>query len=459
MIAFRLAEAEQTFAQLAQLDGGHPAAAHHLAKIAWWRAITMEQAVLYDAYFERSDAAIALLRDVPEGPWRNLFRAETELHRSTIHAKKGENMKAALSLRQAYVHFERNAQRYPEFSESQWGMGLCYAIVGSVPRGYRWVLRTLGYRGSVAQGMRQIAASADHSSYYRDEAAIFYAILDEVINESRGRGADRLRAVYRRHPDSPVMQYLMGFLLLNERDAVEAEKVLRRASTALSRPGVYPIPLVDYYLADALFRQNRFAEAVVLFEQFLASFPGKALRAQSALKAGLSREMLGDRAAAERHYRAVEAREDNDADESARREARDLLARRMNAAERSLLLARNAFDGGRTAEAVRQAQVVLADRSASDLRRAEAAYRIGRAYQVQRTWHQALQHYEYAVHNPGDPLAKWGPWSQFYIGEVYAAMGRRDDARQAYQRALANEQRFEYHKSLEQRARAALERL
>jgi tetratricopeptide (TPR) repeat protein len=459
MIAFRLAEADQTFERLARLDPTGPAGPAHLAKTAWWRALTMEQPPLYDAFFERSDAALAALRDVPDGPWRHHFRGEIELQRATVFAKQAEYLKAALALRQAYNNFERNARQHPDFHESRWGMGLCYVTVASVPRPFRWVLRTLGFRGTVTAGMREIAASADRSQYYRDEASVFLAFLDEALQEGRGNGLRRLRQVHARHPDSPATAYLLGVGLLTTRDAAGAERALRAADAALARPGVYPIPYVDYYLGEALFRQDRFGEAAGRFERFLGAFPGKAHRAQGHLKAGLAREMAGDRPAALRHYRAVEVRRDYDSDASALRAAQARVAAPLSAHERALLRAQNAFDAGRYAEAVRLAQPVMTDTAAPPLARAEAAYRAGRGYHLQGQWAQALQHYEYAVHNPGDPVAKWGPWSQLYLGEVHAARGDRAAARAAFDRVLALEQPVEFHKSLEQRARAARERL
>jgi len=459
MIGFRLADADQTFARMAQSDPAGPAAAFHLAKTAWWRAITMEQDALYAAFFERSDAALAALRDAPEGPWKNHFRAEAELHRAIVFAKQASYLNAARAMRQAYNGFERNARQHPDFHESRWGMGVCYLTVASVPRQFRWVLRTLGFRGTVPDGLREIATAAERSQYYRDEAAILYAFADDAFNEGRGDGVARLRAVRARHPESPVTAYVLGVGQLVARDAAGAERSLRAAEAALGRSGVYPIPYVQYYLADALFRQDRFADAAPRFERFLAAFPGQAFRAQAHVKAGLAREMLGERAAAERHYRSVRVRRDYDTDASARREAEARLARPMSERERTLLRARNAFDGGRYDEAVRLAQPVMTDASAPALARAEAAYRSGRAYHVTRRWAQATQHYQYAVDNPGDPLAKWGPWSQYYIGEVQAAQGNREAARQAFDRVLAYEHPFEYHKGLEARARAARQRL
>jgi tetratricopeptide (TPR) repeat protein len=459
MIAFRLDAAEATFERLAAAESARPAAFLHLTKIALWRGMIMEQPDLYDRFFEQSDRLLAALDEVPESAWRTHFRAETELYRAVIHAKKTEYARAAFALRQAYKHFERNVEEHPSFYESAWGMGLCHAVVGLVPSSFQWVLKLMGFRGTVQQGLREMKVSAERSTFYRDEAAIIFAITDLMINESKEDGMAYVVAMRERHPQSPLVNYILGFALINQREAAEAEAALRRAEALLQPPGVYPMPYVDYYLGDALFRQNRFAEAARYFERYVKSFPGDALRAQAHLHLGLAREMAGDRAGALRAYERVRTREDYDSDADALREAQKRIDAPLAGHERTLLLGANAFDGGRYREAVRTLQPVLGDQDAPAVLRAEAAYRSGRAFHALGEWRDAARHYRFAVSRPGDEHAKWGPWAQYYLGEVFEAQGDEDAARTAYERALAYEQSFAYHKALEQRAKAALDRL
>jgi tetratricopeptide (TPR) repeat protein len=219
------------------------------------------------------------------------------------------------------------------------------------------------------------------------------------------------------------------------------------------------LPYVDYHLGLALFRQDRFEEAADLFERYIRSPPGRGLVAQAMLHAGLSRELLGDRRTAERHYRRVRATRDNDSDQQAEREAERRLDHPMTATERAVLLGATAYDGGRYEDAIRTLQPALGDRDADVTLRAEAAYRTGRAYQALGDDREALRHYGLAIARPGDPLAKWGPWAIYHVAEVHEAAGDLDAAQEAYEEALANDAEFDYHKSLEQRAKAALERV
>lgn len=459
MLALRLDAADRAFYALAAQPSAEAAARFHLAKSALWRAMILEQDALYARFFERSDSLLAVLGALPDSPWKTHFRAEAELHRAIVHGKKAEYARAAMALRQAYNHFERNVNQHPSFFESYVGMGLCHVAVGSVPKKFRWLLNLMGFGGTVAEGMREMRTAAERSSYYREEAAVYFAFTDLIVNEGKEDGLARLAALHRRHPDSPITGYAYGLGLLQKRRAADAEAVLRRAAGRLDAPGTFALPYVTFYLADALFAQDRFDEAARLFQRFIDTFPGEALVAQAHLHAGLALEMSGRRGDALVHYRRIHVREDYDSDAAARLQADERLTAPLSPHERTLLLGRNALDSGRYREAVTTLQPVLGDQGAPDDQRAEAAYTSGRAYFFLGNHREAIRHYGFAVSRPGDPLAKWGPWSQFYIGEAHEAAGDRSAAREAYERALAYDGAFAFHKALEQRARAALGRL
>ena len=459
MIAFRLDAAEAAFRRLDRAEPASPAALYHLTTLALWRALMNEREPFYGRFFAVADTLEARLDALPASPWKTHFEAELAFQRAVVYAKQERYPKAGLALRAAYNRYADNLRRHPDFWESYKGMGLCHVAVGAVPRAYRWILSVLGFGGTVQQGMDELEAALRNSAYGREEAALYLAVVDALLNEGKAGAIRHVAALHAAYPESPMPAYLHAFLLLNDRRAEEAEAALRHAAAQQAPADVDDVPYVDYYLAEALFRQNRFEEALPLFERYARTYRGHALLASAHLHAGLAREMTGDRDGALAHYRRVQADRDYDSDRSAQRRAARLLERPLSDDERTLLLGQNLYDGGRYEDAVRTVQPVLGDPEAEVVHRAEAAYRSGRAYQALGAWNEAIRHYRIAVSNPGDPLAKWGPWSQYYIGEVYEEMGDAEAARRAYRAALDYEAEFDYHKALEQRARTALGRL
>ncbi len=459
MIAFRLDEAEATFRRLDVLEPESPAADFHLTTIALWQALMTEREPWYGRFFSRADSLEDRVGELADSAWKTHIEGELSMQRAVVYAKQERYAKAALALRGAYNRYDANVRNYPEFWESYKGMGACHIAVGTVPKAYRWIMSILGFGGTVQQGMAEIELALTNSAYSREESAVLLALMDALMNEQRVGAIRHVEALYEAYPESPMPAYVYGFLLLNARRAVDAEAVVREGMRREEPEEIADMPYFGYYLADALFRQNRFEEAAPLFEEYVRSYRGQTLIAQSYLKAGLSREMLGDSEQALRHYERIRSDRDVDADKSAIRRAEQLIDAPISENERTLLLGQNLYDGGSYEEAITVLQPVLTNREATVAHRAEAAYRSGRAFQSLETWDEALRHYTFARDNPGDVLAKWGPWSQYHIGEVYEELGNREDARRAYRAALEYEEEFDYHKALEQRTKTALGRL
>ncbi|MEM0963393.1 MAG: tetratricopeptide repeat protein [Bacteroidota bacterium] len=447
--AFRLAAAEEGFRQLADLEPGSVGGAYGMAGVALWRAFAIEEEDVFDRFYAINDS----LQAAADAQGYVLVGAVAKLQRALAFGRQERYTRAAGSFREACIRF-----RQLTGPDAAYGQGICQAAAGSVPRSYRWIARLLGFRGSIASGLALLDASSSSGGLLAEDATIALAITDATLNERRAGSVDRLVALADARPDSPLLAYLAGYHLLLDRRADEAEAALRRAKAALTTSDA-DIPFVDAHLGVALYRQHRFDEAIPLLESYVRTFRGRALVAQSTLYAGIAREMTGDRRRAESHYRRVRASRDYDVDLSAAREAERRLESPMTPAERLLVLGGTAYDGGRYDEAVAHLQPVVTDRDLPAVVRAEAAYRTGRARQAQETWDDALRHFRLAVDRRGDPMAKWGPWALYHMGEVEEARGAHGAAERIYQEVLDNEAEFDFHKSLEQRARAAMERI
>ena len=456
-LAFRLDDARRAYRRLGAAEPASPAGAYGLETVALWTALLAEDDAAIDRFYALNDSLADVADRLPSSPATRLAAANARLHRAIALGRQERYARAGLAFRDACGQFRDLGDAAGP--DADFGRGVCEVAAGSVPRKYRFLARLFGFSGSVAGGLERLGAAGDGDGAQAAESVIALAISDATLNERRAGGVERLSALAEAHPASPVVAYLEGYLLLLDRRAVDAEAAFRRAEAALRTPGAAPLPFLDAHLGMALFRQDRFEDARALLEGFVRSYRGPSLVAQATLMAGIAAEMSGDRPGAERLYRRVRAARDYDSDLSSEREAERRLEAPMTASERALLRGQTAFDGGRYDEAVRALQPIVTGSDLPAVDRAEAAYRTGRAYQAMEQWDQALRHFKLAVDRPGDPLAKWGPWSLYHRGEVYEAQARTDEARTAYEAVLDNEDEFDFHKALEQRTRTALERL
>ena len=456
LLAFRLDDARRAFGALGRAEPTRAAGVLGLESVALWQALAEERAPFPERFYALNDSLDRAAAALPETPSGRLVRATAVLHRALMLAREERYARAGLAFRDACGRFRALPDSLPD---ALFGQGVCEAAAGSIPSKYRWLGRVFGFSGTVAGGIDKLARASRGSGAFAVEATAAFAVVDATLNERRAGGLDRLGEAAAARPGSPVLAYLRAFYLLTDRRAVEAEADLRRAAATLAAPGAAAFPFVDADLGMALFRQDRFAEALPLLSRYARTFRGSALLAQTTLHAGLAAELTGDRRTAETFYARVRAARDYDIDLAAAREAALRRTEPLTPAGRALLLGRNAYDSNRLDEAIRRLQPVLTNAALSDAERAEAAYRTGRAYQAQRDTPEAVRHFDLAIARAGDPLARWRPWSLYHVGELHEAAGRRDDARTAYRAALAVEGAYDYRTSLEQRAKTALARL
>lgn len=458
LLAFRLAEAEQTFLQLSRTPDGDAAAWHHLAMTSLLKLILTSDRRIEAEFFARSDSLKATLRTYPDSRWRAWLGAEANLHRALAEAKTGDYMQAVLAARLAYNQLERIQQVWPGFAEAYKARGLMQWAIGSLPSGYQRFLRLIGYHGDAGEGLRLLRLAAQQSTYGREEASALLAMNDVILNEARGEAIPRLRQLHLAHPENPFLAYLYGYALFTDRRAVEAEAVLRQVARLEAASG-FPVTYADFYLAEALFRQDRYAEAETWYRRYQTRHAGPEMKALTNLHLGLVMEVQGRRNEALAFYRNVVAQREYDSDAAATRRAARLLHTPLDGYGRTLVLARNAHESRRYSQALAWLEQVYTAPDAPADGRAEAAYRMGRIYQEQHRWDDALRCYRHASQHPGDPQAKWGPWSRYYTGEVYEAQGSGAEAEAAYTAALRWNGPFDYRQALEQRVRFALRRL
>ena len=457
---FRMPAATQTLHQLARRPDGAVAARHHQALVALLKGLVTDEDAYLDTFFEHSDALEEQLEEVPETPWRAYLEAEGTLHRVIARIKTEQYMRAAWGARSAFKQYEVLAQNEasPVYYDAQMGWGLLHAVVGSLPGGWRRFLRFLGYDGSVVAGREELERAATQSRLHQLPAGLMLSLVDLSLFRDLERARQRLAQLHRRHPESLLVSHLYGLALLDSRHAGEAVDVLRAAVRRAASKEYFYLNYLDYYLAQALFRTDDFRGAAKYYRQYLNRHDGPALKAIAHLHLGEALEMQGRRAEALRHYRQVETSREFDSDRAARRAAKQHVQAPMTSHERTLLLGQGAYDSGRYARADSLLGQVFRASSATAAERGEAAYRRGRVYQAREQWGKAVQAYRFAIARPGDPQAKWAPWSQFYLGEVYEARGQQAKARAAYEKALEYED-FDYAQSLEQAVRSALDRL
>lgn len=459
LIDFRLDEAERQFGALAERADGGPAGTFHLATVSMYKGMVTDDPAYFDEFFERYDRFEAAVEGVHEGKWKAYLRSEAQLQRAIVAAKAEHYMRAAFSARSAYNGFEELLEAHPRFADAHLGMGLLRLTVASLPGGWRRLLSVLGFDGTAEEALGALRFVEEEGVYQAEVATLLLSVIDVVLYQDAEAGVARLGPFAARHDRSLLGQHLYGFALLADRQAAEAAGVLQAAVSRAEEPDYFFINYIEFYLAEALLRMNQHADAERYYRRYLARHRGPALKSTAHYMLGVAVELQGERDEALQYYRMVKENRDFDSDAAAYRAAQQRLNEPLEGHAFVLLMARNAFDAGRDEEAEQLLDPLMSQTQLPAPVLGEAAYRLGRVYHEQGRLEAAAESYAYAAERPGDPRAKWGPWSRFYLGEIHAAQGRSPQARQAFEEALAYERPFDYEQALEQAVRLAREAL
>lgn len=459
LIDLRLNDAEAALRRLQARPDGAPAALLTRAHVALYRAFLQDDDAQFAVFARRADSLDRALAPLPDSRWRSTMGAEADLLRALVAVRKEQMLRAALAGRDAYNGYEKATGGTPSVADADLGFGLIQFLIGSAPRTYQTILRLLGFRGSVEAGRARIVRAAEQGRYRATEANLALAVLDLTVRNDQAGGRARAEALRTAHPDSPLTGLLLGYTMLGDRRASQALPVLTQTVEQGNRPDVVAVRFAHFYLADALLKTGRPADAEREARAYLRGLRGPSLRAQAQRALGTALELQGRHAEAVGVFRQIRKTRISDNEEAAVRYAARFIAAPMTDVEKALLEAEFAYEDRRAANAEAGFRAVLARPDATPANLAEAQYRLGRTLMDDpaRTA-EARRAFETAIAAPDpDALDGVAPWSQFYLGTLDAKAGRNADARRRFEAALRVDGAFDYHQSLEQRAKAALE--
>ncbi len=457
LFAYRLDRADSILYVLAEHEEGGPAAWFHLTMTALHRALMSDEDEYFQSFYARRDTLARLLDRQPRSLWADYMRAETGLWEAVVHAKRGRYVRSAMAARSSFGRFSRIVADEPAFFEAYKGLGLLHLSIGSLPGSFRFLLKVLGYQGGIAQGLNELEQAYTRSRYNSFEAGIFLAFAKVTLYISGQEGLHIVEDIYQRDTSSTLAAHLYGFLLLSDQQAERAAEVLSAAVARSETPAYFYDEYIDFYLAEAHFRNDRFDDAELYYRRYIDRHSGPALKAQANLGLGRALEMQGRRSEALGFYDRVRAQREFDTDAASKRAAERLRQRPIAGIDRELLLAANAYDSRRWERAEELLTEILTNGASSDDEKAEAAYRLGRLEEGRGRYAEAIAAYGQAISLQSDRRARWAPWSWFYIGRIWLSQGLDDQARQAFDHARAYGGGFDYHQALEQSIRAALE--
>ena len=411
----------------------------------------------YDRLSKNKDDRINVIKKQgnKESPYYYYTLGEIHFHSAVLKIRFGDYVSAIFEMRRAFRLMEQNKYHHPEFKPTYKTMGLLHAVLGSVPDKYKWGVSLLGMEGDIKLGMQELETLVDLSRenkfLFKEETVTLYAFLLFHLGKD-GDGSWQILEEFSFPDKTNLMDYYtiahIGIHTGRTNKAIEYLHSKPEGSDYLNYPHL------DYLMGLAkLYRQDD--DADVYFGRYLESYKGKNHIKDSYQKLAWFNLLRGDTSSYINFMENAKRYGDDviDADKQAKREAQSGVIPNV-----SLLKARLLFDGGYYEKASKFLETVSIESLEHIEHKTEYTYRLGRIYHEWGKIEQSIPYYLRTIDRGNDIKMYYAANAALQLGYIYEG---KEDIREAvkYYELCLDMKNHEYKNSIDQKAKAALNRL
>ncbi len=406
----------------------------------------------YPRFSERLDQ----LEEGPKtSPFYNYCLSTVRIHRAAAAIKFGKLWDAGWDFKKGYSLIKENKKQFPSFTPNDLPYGALQAVVGTIPKGYKWIASLFGMRGSVTEGMKTVRGFINSNDPWAramfNEAAFVYPYLMFYIENKK---EEALAFTQQRKLDlvnNHLHAYMAANLGINNKQAEYSKNIIlnRNRSDEYLKTGVW-----DFELGFTKLFHLEAQEAAKYLESFVANFKGRFYLKDAYQKLSWCYYLQGNIALAEQARKNVitKGATDSDADKKALKDAKAGTWPNL-----MLLRARLLNDGGYHTDAAKILQGKTENDFAKEEDKLEFAYRMARIYDDLGRSDDAIQAYLVAMRLGKNRKEYYAARAAVQIGQIYESRGQKALAIAYYQKCLDMDD-HDYKDSLDQRAKSGIAR-
>ncbi len=415
-----------------------------------------EDPTMYATKKEAFSDRIDVLEEGPQSsPFYNYCLGLTYMQRAAVRIKFGERYSAGWDFKKANSFIKDNRGKFPSFQPNNMVYGPLNVIVGTVPKGYKWITSLFGMRGSVASGMQMMRnflnSNDPYAKLFANEATFYYCYLMYYIENKPEEVFKYMQAKKLDVVNNHLFTYMASNLAINDKQTDYAEAIINKRNLA---PGYMQTPVWDLEMGYIKLHQLQLDAAIANLQKFTANFKGNFYVKDALQKIGWAYYLKENMAEAEK-YRQLAIRKgnvDSDADKKAYKDAKSAVWPNP-----LLLKARILNDGGYH----KQALALLAGKEATVTNNPaellEFSYRLARIYDDLQRDDEALQYYQRAINLGRSRTEYYAARAALQMGYIYEKRGQKALAIKAFQSCIDMED-HDYKDSLDQRAKSGIAR-
>lgn len=410
----------------------------------------------FQARYPKFAERIALLQEGPEGsPFYLYCQAVVKMQKALVAVKFGKLWDGAWDFRKAYLLARDNRKQFPEFLPNNFIYGSLQAVIGTIPKGYKWIASLFGMRGSLTEGMKMLRgfvnSNDNWAKTFSNDAAFMYPYLLFYLENKK---EEAMAFISQRKLDlvnNHLFAFMAANLAINNKQSGYAMNIIMNRNKSDEYLGT---SIWDFELGFTKVYHLETQEAEKYLQRFLTTFKGKYYVRDACQKLSWCYYLQGNMAKAEEVRKIILTRgsTDADADKQALRDARS--GKWPNTL---LLKARLLSDGGYASEAAALLQGKTEDNFSKEEDKLEFAYRVGRIYDDMGREEEAIRNYLIAMRLGEHRREHFASRAALQIGQIYEKRGQKAMAISFYQKCLAMDD-HEFKDSIDQRAKSGIAR-
>ena len=408
--------------------------------------------IRYPKFSQRIDQ----LQEGPKSsPYYLFCLSIVRIHRAETAIKFGKLWDAAWDFRKGYQLIKENKKAFPRFVPNDLVFGSLQAVVGTIPKGYKWIASLFGLKGSLTEGMKTmknfINATDPDARIFFNEAAFFYPYLLFYLENKKEEAFAFTREYKLDLVNNHLHAYMAVNLAINNKQAEYAKNIIlnRNKSDEYLKVGIW-----DFELGYIRLFHLETTESAKLLNNFVTNFKGRYYLKDAYQKLSGCYYLQGNMKMAEEVRKNIlkKGATDADADKKALKDAKAGTWPNM-----LLLKARLLNDGGYFSDAAALLQGKTEDDFSSLEDKLEFAYRVARIYDDLGRSDDAIHAYLIAIRLGQYRKEYYAARAALQIGQIYEARGQKSIAIEYYQKCLDMED-HDYKDSLDQRAKSGIAR-
>jgi tetratricopeptide (TPR) repeat protein len=416
-----------------------------------------EDITQYDKIIDNINDRIDLIKDgKSNSPFYKFCLSSSYLHKSLIQMKYGDKTKGAFNARKAFIYIKENKKEHKTFLPNDFLFGSMQTVIGTLPKGYKWIASILGVSGSVTEGMTNLRnfnnSSDTWAKFFHNESEFVYCFLMFNIENKKD---ETLQHIFNKKLDLVNNHYftlMASNLALNNKNTELAKNIVlnRNKSEEYFKTNVW-----DFQLGLCKLYKLELDESIAYFEKFINTFKGNFYRKDVYQKLSWAYFLKGDLETCKKYRKDIltKGSTNSEADIQALDEAKK--GKFWNT---TLLQTRLLNDGGYNTEALNILKNKTINSFNSAEEKLEYVYRLGRIYDDLKQYDIAINYYNQAIEMGIERTEYFASRAALQTAIIYEKKNDTLKSLEYYNKVL-DMGSHDYKNSIDQRAKSGIARI